>query len=128
MHQFYEGQSHTFHTISAQAGAAVASLGRRGFDEFLVAADVFEGSRASGRPSGRVVREVEDEDDLFVLDTTVFGGTRRFVCARRGRRVLVAQVVARRREVGRRELEAARAALRDWRRRNRGQRSNARDA
>jgi hypothetical protein len=128
MNPFYEGQSHTFHTISAQAESAVASLGRSGFADFLVAADVFEGSRASGRRPGRVVSEIDDEDDLFILDTTVFGGVCRCICARRGRRVLIAQVVGRRRKVGQRELEAARAAIREWRRVNRARRPDARDA
>ena len=45
MNQFYEGKRHSFITISGQAETAVASLSRRGFDDFLVAADVFEGSK-----------------------------------------------------------------------------------
>jgi hypothetical protein len=122
MKPFYEGQNHSFYAISAQAETALAGLADGEWDDFLVAADVFEGSRASGRPPGRVVVEVNE--DLFVLDATVFGSASRFVCARRGRQVLVAQVVGRRRQVGQREVAAASDALRIWRRANRTRRSD----
>lgn len=124
MTPFYEGKNHKFHSISAQAETALASLTDADWGDFVVAADVFEGSRATGRPPGAVVVEIDEE--LFILDTTVFGGKSRFVCARRGHQVLVAHVVGRRRSVGQRELAAARGAHREWRRSNHGRRPDVR--
>lgn len=122
---FYEGNHHHFQTISSHAQSAIAGLDDREWQDFLVAADIFEGSRASGRPPGRVVVDLEDR--LFALDTTVFGGKRRFVCARRGRDVLVAIVVSGRRRVGQREITEARAALDEWRGANGPARPDSRD-
>jgi hypothetical protein len=125
MNTFYEGNHHHFQTISSHAQSAISGLDDREWQDFLVAADIFEGSRASGRPPGRVVVDLEDR--LFALDTTVFGGKRRFVCARRGRDVLVAVVVSGRRRVGQREINEARAAVDDWRRANGPARPDSRD-
>jgi hypothetical protein len=117
MSTFYEGRHHHFKTIDSHAQSTIAGLDDREWQDFLVAADIFEGSRASGRPSGRVVLDLEDR--LFALDTTVFGGKRRYVCSRRGRDVLVAVVVSSRRRIGQREIKQAKAALDEWRRNNR---------
>ena len=124
MNPFYEGQYLSFHTISDQARTAINSLGRSDWTDFLVLADVLEGSRATGRPPARVIEEVDSE--LFVLNGTVFGGAQSFICARRGRKVLVAYVVGRSRWVGKRELGAARDALEAWRRANSSRRPDAR--
>jgi len=116
VNQFYEGKRHSFITISGQAETAVASLFATRIRRLPRRPPTSSRARGqSGRPPGCVVAEVGE--DLFVLDTTPFGGACRFVCARRGRLILVAQVVGRRRDVGHREIEAARAAFRDWRRR-----------
>jgi hypothetical protein len=125
MNTFYEGNHHHFRTISSHAQSAISGLDDREWQDFLVAADIFEGSRASGRPPGRVVVDLEDR--LFALDTTVFRGKRRYVCARRGRDVLVAFVVSGRRRVGQREINEARAALDEWRRANGPARPDSRD-
>src|SRR5207302_8437263 len=53
MNPFYEGKNHSFQTISPQADTAVAGLDDGEWQDFLVLADVYEGSRASGRPPGR---------------------------------------------------------------------------
>lgn len=125
MSTFYEGRNHHFQTISSRAESAIAGLDDHEWQDFLVAADIFEGSRASGRPPGRIVTEIEDR--LFALDTTVFGGKRRYVCARRGRHVLVAGVVSGRRRIGQREVYEAKAALDKWRRANGPARPDSRD-
>jgi hypothetical protein len=125
MSTFYEGNHHLFQTISSRIESAIAGLDDHEWQDFLVAADIFEGSRASGRPPGRVVVDLEDR--LFALDTTVFGGKRRFICSRRGRDVLVAVVVSGRRRIGQREINEARVALEQWRRANGPTRPDSRD-
>jgi hypothetical protein len=125
MSTFYEGRHHRFKTISSHAESTIAGLDDCEWQDLLVAADIFEGSRASGRPPGRVVVDLEDR--LFALDTTVFGGKRRYICSRRGRDVLLAVVVSSRRRVGQREINAAKAALEEWRRTNRPARPDSRD-
>jgi hypothetical protein len=116
MSTFYEGKHYHFQTISSHARSTIAGLDDHEWQDFVVAADIFEGSRASGRPPGRVVVNLEDR--LFALDTTVFGGRRRYVCSRRGRDVLVAVVVSSRRRIGQREIKDATAAVDEWRRIN----------
>lgn len=125
MSTFYEGRHHHFQTISSHAQSSIAGLDDREWQDFLVAADIFEGSRASGRPPGRVIVDLEDR--LFALDTTVFGGKRRYICSRRGRDVLVAVVVSSRRRIGQREISEAKAALDQWRRTNGPARPDSRD-
>jgi hypothetical protein len=125
MSTFYEGRHHHFQTISSHVESEVAGLDDYEWQDFLVAADIFEGSRASGRPPGRVVIDLEDR--LFALDTTVYGGKRRFICSRRGRDVLVAVVVSRSRRIGQREINEAKAALEQWRRASGPARPDGRD-
>lgn len=125
MSTFYEGNHHHFQTISSHVKSSIAGLDDHEWQDFLVAADIFEGSRATGRPPGRVV--VDLEDGIFALDTTVFGGKRRFICSRRGRNVIVAGVVSGRRRIRQREINEARAALEQWRRANGPARPDSRD-
>lgn len=116
MSTFYEGRHHHYQTISSHAQSTIAGLDDREWHDLLVAADIFEGSRVSGRPPGRVVVDLEGR--LFALDTTVFGGKRRYICSRRGRNVLVAVIVSSRRRIGQREINEAKAALAEWRHTN----------
>lgn len=125
MSTFYEGKTHHFQTISRHAESAISGLDDDEWQDFLVAADIFEGSAASGRGRGRVA--VDLGDGFFSLDTTVFGGRQRFVCACSGRDVLVAVVVSRRRRIGQREIAEAQAALNAWRRARPPKRPDARE-
>jgi len=123
----YEGNSENFHAISSQAEDALGGFTDNEWNDFLVGVAIVEGSRASGRPPGAVVAPIEDSSSgLFVVDLTIFGGPARLVCARRGRKVLVARVVGHGRRVGQKEIGHAEAAVREWRREHGPRRSDAR--
>jgi hypothetical protein len=123
----YEGNSENFHTISSQAEDAVVGFTDDEWNDFLVGVAILEGSRAIGRPPGAVVAPIEDSPSgLFIVDLTIFGGPAKLVCARRGRKVLIARVVARGRRVGQKEIGHAEETVREWRREHGPKRSDAR--
>jgi hypothetical protein len=118
----------SFSAVSSQAEQALAGLDARAWTHFLVAVAIVEGSVASGRPPGRVVVELAGSpEELFILDLTPIGSPVRLVCARRGRKILVARVVAGRRRVGQKEIRLAAAAIEEWRtQRRKGRRKGRR--
>jgi hypothetical protein len=123
----YEGNTDNFHAISSQAEDALVGFSDDEWNDLLVGVAIFEGSRASGRSPGAVTSPIEESPSgLFVLDLTVFGGPAKLVCARRGREVLIARVVARGRRVGQKEIGHAESAVKEWRREHGPRRADAR--
>jgi hypothetical protein len=116
MTEFFENGYLQFHTISEQADQAFQSLTPEARGNFLVLAEVLEGALATGRPPTRLMEDIDD--DLFVLNGTALGGAERFICACRGRRILLASIIGNGLRMSEREVDAARAALSEWERAN----------
>jgi hypothetical protein len=116
MTEFFENGYLQFHTISEQADDAVQSLTPDAWSNFLVLSEVLEGALATGSPPTRLMEDIDD--DLFVLNGTALGSKERFICACRGRRILVASVIGSGGRASEREIEAAREALNEWSRVN----------
>lgn len=123
----YEGNTDNFHAVSSQAEEALVGFSDHEWNDFLVGAAIIEGSRGSGRPPGAVVVPIEESPcGLFVVDLTVFGGPAKLVCARRGRKVLIARVLPRGRRLAQKEIGHAEAAIQEWRREHGPRRADAR--
>ena len=105
-----------FESISDQANREMQGLTPIALGNFLVFSDILEGAFATGRLPAVLTEEIDD--DLFVLNGTALGGTEKFICACRGRRILVAAVVTGGRSASEGERGAAREALDAWERAN----------